>query len=317
MFPVGIFLCAAFLYIMSLYIWNIHIEGNYSRTTDVILDYLQSEQIVHGMRKKEVDCKQIQSMIRIEFPDIIWVSAQIKGTRLLIRVKENSDSMAVEEDTEEDTPRDIAASRDGLITSILVRSGVAQVQAGDEVEKGRLLVSGIIEILDDNGEVADYQYTAADADIYARTQYRYYDEFVLSHEVRHNTGKRRFGLYVKLGDKSCSLIWKPHYETFSVLNTEYPLKITENFYLPVVLGTIEYEEYETYTENYEENEARMLAESRLNDFLENLMQKGVQIVENDVKIEVSSNTCTASGTIEAVEEISSYTPTVMPEKEKE
>ena len=27
MFPVGVLLCAVFLYVMSLYIWNIHIEG--------------------------------------------------------------------------------------------------------------------------------------------------------------------------------------------------------------------------------------------------------------------------------------------------
>ena len=74
MFAVGILLCIAFLYTMSLFIWNIHIEGNYSRTTNVILDYLESEHIVHGMKKSQVDCKEIQSMIRIEFPDIIWVS---------------------------------------------------------------------------------------------------------------------------------------------------------------------------------------------------------------------------------------------------
>ena len=53
MFPAGILLCAVFLYVMSLFIWNIHIEGNYSRTTDVILDYLETEQVVHGMRKSQ------------------------------------------------------------------------------------------------------------------------------------------------------------------------------------------------------------------------------------------------------------------------
>ena len=43
MFPAGILLCAVFLYVMSLFIWNIQIEGNNSRTTDVILDYLETE----------------------------------------------------------------------------------------------------------------------------------------------------------------------------------------------------------------------------------------------------------------------------------
>lgn len=309
MFPVGILLCITFLYVMSLYIWNIHIEGNYSRTTDVILDYLESEQIVHGMRKSQVDCKQIQSMIRIAFPDIIWVSAEIRGTRLLIHVRENTDELPEEPQGDEEGPRDIVASREGIITSVLVRSGVAQVQVGDEVEKGSPLVSGRIDILNDSGEVTGYQYTAADADIYARTVYTYYDEFVLAHEVRHPTGKKRYGAYVKLGNKTFSLNLKPGYEDYSVLNTEHPVRITENFYLPLSFGTTRYEECETYTESYPKEEARGIAEANFNEFLENLAEKGVQITENNVKIEVDRNTCTAYGTVVAVEEISSYVPT--------
>ena len=320
MFAVGILLCIAFLYVMSLFIWNIHIEGNYSRTTNVILDYLESEHIVHGMRKSQVDCKEIQSMIRIQFPDIIWVSAEIRGTRLLIRIRENMDSLPIEAETEEEEPRDIVASREGIITSVLVRKGISQIQVGDEVESGQLLISGCIDILNDNGEVANYQYTAADADIYASTSYTYYDEFVLSHEVRHPTGKKRHGFYAKIGGKTISLKLRPCFETYSSLNTEYPLKLTENFYLPLTFGSTLYEEYEIYTETYSEEEAKSLAEANLDEFLENLIEKGVQIIENNVKIEVSANTCTAYGTISAVEEIGSYQPTelleAVPEEEK-
>lgn len=321
MFVVGILLCITFLYVMSLYIWNIHIEGNYSRTTNVILDYLESEHIVHGMPKSQVDCKEIQSMIRIQFPDIIWVSAEIKGTRLLIRIRENMDSLPKETEMEEEEPRDIVAAREGIVTSVLVRKGVSQIQAGDEVEAGQLLISGRIDILNDSGEVAEYQYTAADADVYASTTYTYYDEFVLSHEVRHPTGKKRHGVYAKIGGKTISLKLHPDFETFSTLNTEYPLKLTENFYLPLTFGTTLYEEYEIYTESYSEEEATALAEANLKEFLENLIEKGVQIVENNVKIEVGTNTCTAYGTISAVEEIGSYKPAelleVIPEETQE
>lgn len=309
MFVVGILLCITFLYVMSLYIWNIHIEGNYSRTTNVILDYLESEHIVHGMRKSQVDCKEIQSMIRIQFPDIIWVSAEIKGTRLIIRIRENMDSLPKEVEAKDEEPRDIVAAREGIITSVLVRKGVSQIQVGDEVEQGQLLISGRIDILNDSGEVANYQYTAADADIYASTSYTYYDEFVLSHEVRHPTGKKWHGVYAKVGGKTISLKLRPDFETFSSLNTEYPLKLTENFYLPLTFGTTLYEEYEIYTESYSEEEATAVAETNLKEFLENLIEKGVQIVENNVKIEVGTNTCTAYGTIVALEEIGGYAPT--------
>lgn len=306
MFPIGILLCVLLLYVMSLFIWNIHIEGNYSRTTDVILDYLASEEVVHGMKKSKVDCKEIQSMIRIAFPDIIWVSAEIKGTRLLIRVKENMDSIEAGEEGEEEEPRDIVASRDGIITSILVRSGVPQIQVGDEVEKGSTLVLGRIDLVNDSGEVYSCRYTAADADIYARTTYTYQDEFVLSHEEQHTTGRKQYGVYAVLGNKTISLGWKPPYKTYRTIRTEYQLKLTENFYLPLTFGLITQEEYEIYTQNYTEKEAQMLAEQHFNEFLEILIQKGVQIVENNVKIEVGSNTCRMYGNLIAIEEISSF-----------
>ena len=315
MFPAGILLCAVFLYVMSLFIWNIHIEGNYSRTTDVILDYLETEQVVHGMRKSQVDCKEIQSMLRIEFPDIIWVSAEVKGTRLLIRVRENTDTEEAEAAETQEERTDLAAERAGIITSVLVRSGRALVQPGDEVEEGQLLVSGRLDIMSDYGEVLGYQYTAADADVYARTEYAYFDEFLLSHEERHFTGKKRYGFYVRLGSKQLSFRRKPGFSDYTALAAEYPVRLTENFYLPLSFGTIRYEEYETYTENYTIEEARLLAENRLTAYLEKLMEKGVQIAGNNVKIEVGSGVCRASGTIAALEEISQAVPTEILEEQ--
>ncbi len=309
MFPVGVLLCTAFLYVMSLYIWNIHIEGNYSRTTDVILDYLETEHVVHGMPKSQVDCKEIQSMIRIEFPDIIWVSAEVRGTRLLIRVRENTDTETEQEPENTEEKTDLAASRPGIITSVLVRSGKALIQPGDEVEKGQLLVTGRLEMMSDYGEVTGYQYTEADADIYARTEYSYEDEFLLSHEQRHFTGRKRYGCYIRLGNRQLIFKLKTGFSDYTSLSTEYPLKLTENFYLPLSFGLITCEEYEPYTENYTTEEARLLAEENLSGFLRNLMEKGVQIVENNVKIEVGSGVCRASGTIAALEEISQAVPT--------
>ena len=91
MFPVGMLACCMLLYVLSLFIWDIRIEGNRARSTDVLLTYLAEEQIVHGMRKRDVDCKEIQTMLRIHFPDLTWVSARVTGTQLLIRVRENQD----------------------------------------------------------------------------------------------------------------------------------------------------------------------------------------------------------------------------------
>ena len=63
----GILFCVIFIYVMSLFVWNIHIEGNFTRTDEVILEFLESKHIKHGMLKKKVNCERIVKDIRKEF----------------------------------------------------------------------------------------------------------------------------------------------------------------------------------------------------------------------------------------------------------
>ena len=306
MFPVGMLACCLLLYVLSLFIWDIRIEGNRARSTDVLLDYLAEEQVVHGMQKSAVDCKEIQSLLRIHFPDLTWVSARIRGTQLIIRVRENQDLEAEVQKNPVETKEeaaDLCAERPGVITSILVRSGTARVQPGDEVEAGTVLIDGAVEIRDDNGEVTGYQEVRADGDVWARTVYRYENQFSMSHEARHFTGKKRYGIYLKAGNGLVALTDPRTFPLYTTVEKEYPLHLTGNFYLPLSFGTLERAEYELYTEKYTKKEAKALAETDLNEFLNNLLQKGVQIVRNDVKIDIGRNFCVSKGKIEVLEEI--------------
>ena len=111
------------------------------------------------MLKSRVDCPGIVKNIREEYNDIVWVSASVDGSRLKIQIKENEDTLLGsadnvenrETETENDDkakgivsdelhPTDLIASADGVITSIVTRSGIPQVHAGDQVKKGDILV---------------------------------------------------------------------------------------------------------------------------------------------------------------------------------
>lgn len=156
LFAVGAAGGLALLHVLSLFIWNIHVEGNYSLSDQVVLDYLESERIVHGMAKKDIHGEEIEAKLREHFPEITWTSAEVKGTRLIIHVQENEDS--VPEDVPENEPADLAASESGTVVSMIVRSGTPLVTEGMEVQKGDLLVQGRVEILNDAGEVANAYY---------------------------------------------------------------------------------------------------------------------------------------------------------------
>ena len=91
-------------------------------------------------------------------------------------------------------------------------------------------------------------------------------------------------------------LWHPDaYEQSDAIASELPLKITENFYLPVVFGKSTEQEYVEEEAVYTKEEAVARAKEDWRLFFEKLRIKGLQIIENNVKIEISGGVCTAEG----------------------
>ena len=307
----GIFFCIIFVYVMSLFVWNIHIDGNLSRTDETMLEFLESEGIYHGMLKSKVDCDQIVRDIRKEYDNVIWASAYVTGTRLMIRVKENTDRVMEEtEDSELDRangqPADIIAEKDGIILEIITREGVPMVHEGDSVQKGDILVSGTVEILNDAKEVIGYQYHQADADITAQTVYSYEDSLPITYEIKKWTGNKKYVCWIetdqylfKLGTGKNEFAHK----TYTTLEKRFC--IGEHFWLPVTLGMDVIEEYQPVNKNHQEKEYQEKLSADFQKFCLNLEKKGVQILENNVKIYSDTARASARGTLTLAETIGS------------
>ena len=89
------------------------------------------------MAKKNVDCDRIEKDIRMEYDDIIWVSAYVHGSCLKIKVRENPDRKELQTEAEAEAPMDIVAEADGIIQKIITRKGNPLVREGSEVKKRR------------------------------------------------------------------------------------------------------------------------------------------------------------------------------------
>ncbi len=110
-------------------------DGNITYSTQTVLKYLEQENIRHGILKKSVNCAEVASMLRREFPNITWVSARIEGTRLFLEMKENYNQEQEQQTVDqESTPLDIVA-KSGTVMSIVTRSGVPLVKVGDQFKK--------------------------------------------------------------------------------------------------------------------------------------------------------------------------------------
>lgn len=299
------------LYMMSLFIWDIQFEGNYRYTYDTLIRYLDTQNIDYGMLKSKINCEDLEGAMRTSFPEITWVSARVSGTRLLIHIKENEVLQEIPE--KDETPCDIVASQSGVITAMVVRQGIAQVKVGDEVEEGQVLVSARVPVINDSEEEINAYMVHADADITARTVRSYEKTIPLLHKERAETGRRKNGWYVKAGPWSYTFLVPPGVQgEWDYTMEEEQLKLFSNFYLPVYIGKIRGKEMSAYERNYREEELRYLSESINSQFVKNLEKKGVQILENDDRIEISVSECRIKGELVTEESIVKTVPATEP-----
>ncbi len=333
--------CFALVYALSLFIWNISFEGNYHYSRDTLLDYLESLDIRYGMRKNAVSCEDLEDSIRSAFPEITWVSASVTGTRLVVRVKENEVLSSVP--PKDDSPCELIAGSAGEITRMIVRQGKADVTVGDTVEAGQILVSSALSVMNDNGETVRVKYVHADADVYARTSYAYRTEEPILLRTETPTGRRRLRMTLSAGRFRASLsipakgeLWNALKETAvsfgrwvlaqagadpgaeTGAEQERPvwkettqlrqLCLFGDFYLPVYWEQTVGEETVFYERPYTEKELKVRSEYINGKYIENLLQKGVHIIENNVKILKNGLSYTIECSVTAEEEISVSRP---------
>ncbi len=281
------------LYGLSLFIWDIEFEGNRMYTYDTLLKYFESEEIHYGMRKSNIDCDALEEALRTNFPEITWVSARVSGTRLLVKIKENE--VLSEIPAKDETPCNIVAEKDGVITSMIVRSGVPKAAIGDQVVKGQVLVSGVLPIIGDSEEIMNVHYIRSDADITARTEYHFTKQLPLLQKIDVETGKTRRGWYGKLFSYSLLIIRpRPEGTFWKLTMEEEQLHLFQNFYLPAYFGTITGKEYISYERPYTEEEKKLLADDMNERLKKKLLEKGVQILENHVRILDNESLCQAA-----------------------
>lgn len=303
-FFLGIFLCICILFFLSGRIWNIHIAGNKKNSTPEILEFLEENGIYHGISKKKVNCSQIASMVRNNYPEITWVSAKMEGTRLILTIQEG---ILSQEEKKQENPCSLIADVGGTIVKMVTRSGTPLVHTGEICKKGDILVLGRLDYRNDSQEIYRYEYVHADADIYVQHELSYYNEFPLAYEAQVPVGKEENSFYIKLGSfylqfgKTCKA-------GQNCIAIDYPLHITENFFLPVSMGKIKIWDYQIQEKIYTEDEAKKLALEKLHLYEENLIEKGVQISTNNVKIEIDHKSCISRGTLLVIEKTGEEAP---------
>lgn len=159
----GIMVGALVSVIMVLYfssiIWEVRISGNSTLTDGEVIDALEECGFGVGMSKIGFRADVLENLVLINENRLAWISVNVKGTVANVEVRESQKPSS----EESKAPANIVAKRSGVIERIELEEGNVIVGAGDRVNEGELLVSGIYD-----SNVTGYRVTRAKARVYAR-----------------------------------------------------------------------------------------------------------------------------------------------------
>lgn len=305
---ISVVLFLSSIWLMSKFLWNISFEGDYRHTKEQLLQLLKEQGVYAGCATESIHCPDLEAQIRKEYPDIGWVSVELKGTMLFVRLKETSQPAAAKEElgTSLDAA-DIVAQKDGIIHSIVVRSGTPLVSVGDVVKKGDILVSGVIHIYGDDGAQIRQYSVVADADITMSTYIKYKDKFSLKYIIKSYTGKEKSSLsFSFLDHKIFSYNSGNSYKECDIISEIKQLRLSESFYLPFLFEVRTVREYESIEQTYTNEEAKKLATQRLLRFMEEQKERGVLFISKEIDCKIKDGYCINEGILKTQEESWTY-----------
>ena len=299
-FGIGGIVAAFLIYIMTCFVWRIEIEGNCTITSEVLYEYLKLKEIYHGMPVSQVNCEEICTQLRKDFEEIIWVSTALEGTKLKIVVRENADVWNKESDSDY---QDIISDAEGTVVAIITRKGVPLVQVGDEVKPGDVLVSGILEIKNDAGEIVREESVCADADIYIKRIIKYEDFCSDTHIVKEYYKTKKKKLLITMFPYQIEVGIKKQTGKQEVCTIYYQCKLGEHFYLPIYIAEKTSREYEEKEVSYTDEEQKTVLEKRYQAYKKRLNQQEIEIILEDIVFQKEIDQLRFQGKLEVIQQV--------------
>lgn len=180
----GAIIFIALLFLSDSFVWKINISGNEKLSDKDILEALERLDFKTGSYIPSVDFYQLCAEMLIECKDASWISVNMKGTVADVIVKETQHKPEREYIQSDDVPSNLIATADGVIERAEIFSGKPEVEIGEQVKKGQLLVSGILDI----GNDGEFRFVRSSGSVYARVKRLFTVDIPLKYEKKVYTG---------------------------------------------------------------------------------------------------------------------------------
>ncbi len=240
------------LMLSDKFVWRIEVSGNERISDEAILSELSELGFSVGTRTKNVDFDILHNRFLAKSQDIAWISVNMHGNVAYAEVREFLPS----DSGDRKGAANVVAAKDGIITLVSVFDGKRDVLIGQEVKKGQLLISGVMEF-----EGRDTQYVYASGEVYAETERVISVTVPLTLETKVKTAEKTtrhgikiFSSEIFFGGKG--RIEEPDCDTITVYRD---VTVFGGSVLPIKLISEVRSEYETKTESLTAEKAAAIA----------------------------------------------------------
>lgn len=179
-FTAGALLFIVGLYLMGSVIWFVEIDGLEKVPASRVIQAAAELGLKPGRFRESLVASELSRALCVEVPELSWAGIELTGAKAIITVVEKKVVTA--------DPRPIGhilAGKNGTISKIVATTGKSMVRPGDNVQQGRILISGAFQI----DEESEIRYVHAEGITEARIQYAAVAQSAMSRTVRRRTGQ--------------------------------------------------------------------------------------------------------------------------------
>lgn len=271
----GMWICAIislFLLMMtSQFVTDIYIKVPEGINKDDVRKELYNAGLKPGVYKKNIDRKEIRDHMMLEFDDIAYISINVKGTNIFVTVTKKAETL---KSTKDSNYCNIIASKNGIIEKVIPRSGKSNVNPGDIVKKGDVLVSGAN--------------TKSLPEIWATTFYEVKKTDSYEDTIKEKTGNKKRVYTISFYDKKYTLRRNIKYKDYLIENKTHKLSIGDyTFPIKIEVSTF----YEAKNKKISKDKEKLKKEisERAQKEIEYIIPPSARIIKVDHDYKVNKN----------------------------
>lgn len=220
----------------------------------------------------------------------------IEGTNVIVKIAKAKEQPEI---IDNNTYCDIVAKKSGIITKIIAQNGMAYVNVGDSVNKGDVLIKGIME-----GKYTEPRKVHSLGIVEAEVVYGKTKEVFFTEEILKETGKKEKKYEIIFKDKLIKLYTnESKFENYETEKIKRSMKLFKNFYLPISINKIENKEQIKETKQYTLKEAIDYATRELTGELDKELEGKGRIIDRQLNTTQNEKSVIVTLNYKIIEEI--------------